>query len=152
MGAPRASSTPPCDATELTCVCRLAVPKGPIFSGESSTAISVASALLAFLPDRRCQSLFSFPSQQGLMTEGGQAGRGICRVITPSCQTGSTAHLCPQGTENAARPEGLFLIPKMQRLRTNSPGSGRTCQLSMGLEVSEEKGGCFLWCRPLQKP
>lgn len=49
-----------------------------------------------------------------------------------------------QSRESAAKPSGgLFLIPKMQRLRTNSPTLGGPAR-SEGLEVSE----CAESCHP----
>lgn len=58
---------------------------------------------------------------------------------------GLRAHLCPRagGVQPITLSGGLFLISKMQRLRTNSPTLGGPAR-SVGLEVSE----CAASCHP----
>lgn len=63
---------------------------------------------------------------------------GIKAVRAENAQAGSTAHVCPQGWESTAKPSGgLFLILKMKCLRNKQPDPGKTCQMSVGLEVSQ---------------
>lgn len=59
-------------------------------------------------------------------------------VQAENAQAGSMAHVCPQGRESTAKHNGgLFLILKMKCLRNKQPDPGKTCQMSVGLEVSQ---------------
>lgn len=85
--------------------------------------------------------------------EGVELGRGLwwvkvlsrLKLVTVTWAQGPSL---PQGRGSAAKPSrGLFLIPKMQRLRTNSPTLGGPAR-SVGLEVSEYAESCHP--RPLR--